>query len=1062
MSRGHIVSTRPEIKQPAELIAADLRIYLLGPPRVEWAGRPLVIPRRQARALLYRLAVRVEPAPREHLCFLFWPDVPESTARRNLSHLLTHLRHALPDPDLLLITEDRVGLDPRRVWSDAVAFERLGAAFIPLPPTPSPLSQGWERGEGAKGVRGESEGPQQAVDLYRGPFLAGFSLPNSPEFEAWAAQERYAWERLYLEALAALIEDRRGKEEYEAAIAYAQRYLATDDLAEDVHRRLIELYAAVGDRSAALRQFERCAVILERELGVSPLPETRAVYQAVLDGRPPSQQRPAARPVWTTLPSLDAPLVGRDEALHRLDQVYARARSGHGQVVLISGEPGIGKSRLVQEFVTGLEGKATLVVGGGHETEQALPYWPLVEALRPHLPAIDWAVLDIEPFHLIEVARLLPELRTLLPDLPAPSSVEPGQEQARLLQALAHWLLSLAAHHPPLVLCLDDLHWADTATLSWLGYLARHLKRAPVLVLGSYRTEEAGAVAALRAQVARLGVLQEITLEGLMQADVLYLVRHLSGQSSGAERFSQHLHRETGGNPFFLLETLRAMFEAGILWEDETGWTTSVDETTEDYRELPLPETVCQAIRDRLSRLSPQAYQVLEAGAVIGHQFDFELVWATSGRHESEVMDALDTLLARQLIAEDDGGYRFNHDLIRAVAYRDLSYGRRWLLHRRAGEALEKLRPDDVATLARHFERAGEPDKAVRYTLQAGQAARAVFAYAEARAYFDRALTFLEQELARLQEPEAMAANLRLRVQALDGRGWAFRLLGDMEAYVRDSQEVARLAGLLGDQRTLAHLRWREAYTHRWFCRYAEALEAAEDGLHLSQAAADRLLEAMCWREVGMAARATGDYDRAWAALEGALHLFAGLGETVYEIHTLGNLSTLCWYEGEYEKAMDLARRALARCDGAGLPLERRLPLGDMGVAAAALGDGDLARRCLSESLAIARQIADRTQEILCLGHLGWLCVGLEQPAEALEHLGAALALAERIGSCTEQSWLHAGLAEAHRLAGDAETAVAHAHRAVELARASGRAYDQELARRVLAGLASTDWRIVL
>jgi tetratricopeptide (TPR) repeat protein len=522
-------------------------------------------------------------------------------------------------------------------------------------------------------------------------------------------------------------------------------------------------------------------------------------------------------------------------------------------------------------------------------------------------------------------------------------------------------------------------------------------------------------------------------------------------------RFSQRLHRETGGNPFFMLETLRAMFEAGILWEDETGWTTSVDETTQDYRELPLPDTVCQAIRDRLSRLSPQVRQVLEAGAVIGQQFNFDLVRATSGRHEGEVMDALDTLLARQVISEHDGRYWFNHDLIRTVAYRDLSYGRRWLLHRRAGEALEKLRPDDVAALARHFERAQEPGKAARYALQAGQRARAVFAHVEARACFDKALALLEGEAVHLREPAAIVANQRLQVQALAERGWAFRLLGDMEAYARDSQTVARLAGLLGDQRTLGHLRWREAYTHRWFCRYAEALASAEEGVRLSQAAGDPRLEAMCQREVGMAARATGDYSRARAALEEALRLFASLGETVYEIHTLSNLSTLCWYEGEHQPALDLARRALVRCDEAGLPLERRLPLGDMGVAAAAMGDADQARAWLAESLAIARQIADRTQEILCLGHLGWLDVRLERPAEALEHLGAALALAQRIGSCTEQSWLHSRLAEACRLAGNPDEAIAHAQRALVLAQAHGRPYDQELARRVLAGLASTD-----
>ncbi|MBI1879113.1 MAG: hypothetical protein HYR94_12985 [Chloroflexi bacterium] len=411
-------------------------------------------------------------------------------------------------------------------------------------------------------------------------------------------------------------------------------------------------------------------------------------------------------------------------------------------------------------------------------------------------------------------------------------------------------LLNLATQYPPVILCLDDLHWADEGTLIWLGYLARQLKHTPILVLGVYRLEEIASVTALRTELARLGLLQEIKLEGLSQPETLSLIRCLSGQSTGAELFSQRLHRETGGNPFFILETLRVLFEGGLLWQDEMGWNTRVDKTTKDYGELPLPDTVCEAIRVRVRRLSSQVQQVLDAGAVIGSQFGFDLVHATSGRQESEVIEALETLLARQIISEYEGKYRFNHNLIWAVVYRGLSYGRRRLLHRRAGEALEKLQPDDAATMIRHFERAEEPGRAAQYALQAGLVAKAVFAHTEARAYFDHALALLEQEAAHLREPETAAANYRLRIQTLAERGWALRLLGDMEAYARDSQEVAWLAGRLRDLHTLAHLRWREAYTHRWFCRYAEAREAAEECLRLSQVATAPTVEAMCQREV--------------------------------------------------------------------------------------------------------------------------------------------------------------------------------------------------------------------
>jgi hypothetical protein len=542
-----------------------------------------------------------------------------------------------------------VGLDAGLAWADTVTFERLCRA---------------------PGTQPRVEALQQAVKLYRGSFLAGFSLPANPEFEAWQVQEQQNWERLYLETLAALVEARAAGGDHDAAIEYARRYLAVDELAEDMHRRLIQLYAAFGDYGSASRQFKHCAAILERELGVSPLPETQAAYQAALRGRSRPARPAAPAPTWTTLPSLQAPLVGRDEALQRLAQAYQQARSGRGSVVLIAGEAGVGKSRLMQDFVSGLDEAAA--VGVGHETEGDLAYKPLIEALRPHLPAVNWSELDVELAHLVEVARIFPELPTFLPDLPV-SVVEICQEQTVLFLALTRWFLALAAQRPPLVLCLDNLQWADETTLSWLVYLGQQLEGAPVLVLGAYRIEDEAQVASLRVGLSRSGALREVSLERLSPVQVRDLLLRLPDQFHDVERFSRRLHQESGGNPFFLLETLRAMSKAGMLQQGATG-------------ELPLPDTVRQALQDRLRRSSPQVRQVLEIGAVIGPQFELDLALAMSDYSESEVIKALETLLAQQIISEHAGRYHFNHGLVRAAVYRELSYGRRRLLQRRARE----------------------------------------------------------------------------------------------------------------------------------------------------------------------------------------------------------------------------------------------------------------------------------------------------------------------------------------------------------------------------------------
>ena len=1004
--------------------SAKVQVHLLGTPTVTLGDRSLSISRRKVRALFFRLAAASEPVPREHLSFLFWPDMREATARRNLTGLLSHLRRALPDPDLLVAGDDHVWLESALFWSDALALEALQADQTQSP----------------------AHVCQRVVDLYRGSFLAGFSLGDSPEFESWVTLERSNWEQRYLASLGTLVERASGTGEYEVAVNLAHRYLEADDLAEDVHRRLIEIYAAMGDRHEAVRQYERCVEILERELGVEPLPETEAVYRAAVDGTLVSVVA-QAEPLWTAVPSLDLPLVERDGLLSELEMAFSRVRSGHGAVVLLSGESGIGKTRLIQEFARRLEGRANLLAGSAYPHGQAIPYQPLVDALRP--------ALSNNPSWMEVAACCFDELELLMPDLHAlhgrlthrpraqpNTSGEAGRTRTRLFEALCQLILGMATGPHPLVLFLDDLHWADGTTLDWLAFLGRRLRGVPLLVVGTYNSEESGQVAGLRQSLARERILSEFELLRLERESILAILGSLEQLVPADDSLADLLQQATGGNPFYLFETIQALVESACDI-DELGGMAS----------FCLPDAIREAVEGRTARLSARTHQVLEAGAVLGPLFTFDQVHMTAGRQEMETMDGLDELVARQFLLEEDSEYRFRHEVIRAAVYRALGSGRRRLLHRRAGETLERLRTGDEPAMARHFDRAGEAGRAAFHSLEAGREAKAVFGHEEARRHFDRALVLLDQQAATLRRPEAVAASQDLRIEALFERGWVLRLLGEMEAYAADLEEEARLAERLGDPSTLAHLRYRQAYAHRWFCRYEQALAAAEDGLRLSREADNPLHKALCTREIGMVARETGDYDRAQAALDEARGALAGLGETVLHLHTIGSLSTLSLQQGNYQRGIDLARQALAICDRAGLPYERRLPLGDMGAAAGALGQAGQAQEALEQSLKIARQISDRTQEIICLGHLGWLSVRLGQAEQALQSLGDGLALAQSIGSCAEQSWLQAGLAEAHLLAGRHNQAEEHARLARELAVATGRAPDRDRALEILGRL---------
>jgi DNA-binding SARP family transcriptional activator len=237
----------------------NLQVYLLGPAWVEWQGQRLSIGRRQTRALLYCLAAKRHPVAREELCFGFWPDQPDLHAHRQLSHLLSHLRAALPDPGLVQSVNDTIELDWERVWCDASS---LRAACVSL--------------EAENAVELE-----HAVRHYRGPFLSGFSLQAAPEFELWVSEQRTLHERLYLDALRVLLRSEASYMDYDRAIKFARMYLQVDELAEDIHRELMVLHVMSGDRPAAIQQYKRCAIVLQRELGVDPLPETRAIYKAV-------------------------------------------------------------------------------------------------------------------------------------------------------------------------------------------------------------------------------------------------------------------------------------------------------------------------------------------------------------------------------------------------------------------------------------------------------------------------------------------------------------------------------------------------------------------------------------------------------------------------------------------------------------------------------------------------------------------------------------------------------------------------------------------------------------
>jgi class 3 adenylate cyclase len=423
-------------------------------------------------------------------------------------------------------------------------------------------------------------------------------------------------------------------------------------------------------------------------------------------------------------------LVGRASEVQQLRQHWAAAQQARGQLVLLSGEPGVGKTRLAQDLIAhAQQSGATILRGGCYEYEATTPYLPFVEAFREwtrrqSAAQLGAALGPAAP----EIAKFAPEIETKLGALAVNASLSPSEERMRLFDNAARFLASLAAERGLLVF-IDDVHWADQGTLSLLHYLLRHLRGDRVLVVAAYREIELDRTHPLASALVewnRERLATRLVLGRLSRADTSALVATLFGMQSVSDEFVSALYRETEGNPFFIEEVIKSLIEQGQIYREQDGWGRM------ETHELAIPQSVKEAIGRRLSRLSETAVEVLRTAAALGKNFPFRALAAVSSAHDDALLDVLDEASAAQLIRANPTGtdastggddtFAFTHDKIREVLYEELNPIRRRRLHQRIGEALEKLhgvpvgdgdgaaaRSDGHAQdLAHHFMQAGD------------------------------------------------------------------------------------------------------------------------------------------------------------------------------------------------------------------------------------------------------------------------------------------------------------------------------------------------------------------
>ncbi len=769
------------------------RVQLCGRLSVEVDGVQLAQQLRGKQVpllLAYLVLGRDRHVGRDELIGALWPDQAPRSQDAALRTLLSRLRSALGAG--ALVGRDELILDlPPPVWID---FEAAAAEV-------ARSHEALERGD-ARSAWALAQVPLNIAS--RG------LLPGSQA--SWLEPRRRELEDIRLQALEVI--GRAGLIVGGGQLASVQRagreLVETEPYRESGYILLMEALGAEGNVAEGLRVFERLRTLLRDELGMTPSPDAIAAHDRLLrpeiHGRLVESGAPGGRGSGLDMPAellarAAAPMVGRRRELEALSGLWALAVAGardsqdHTErMVLLIGDPGIGKTRLAAELARTAHDGGARVLAGRSPRETLVPYQPFVEALRHYLLNAPLSELRTSAREYgAELARLVPELRRRAPDLPAPLAGEPETERYRLFEAVVGLLSALCAS-APVLLVLDDLQWADRPTLLLLRHLARAADPARLLIIGSYRNTEAdvNGFSATLADFRRERLVRQIDVGGLAEPETAELVRMRTG-GTPSRAFCRALHEETEGNPFFIEEIIRHLTEAGVDYERASAAA---------LRRVGLPDGVKDVISMRLARLDAQAIEWLRVAAVIGRDFGPSLVERVVALEEEECLQALEAALAAGLVIESPsrpGSYSFSHGLIRETLYEGMSAPRRARTHRRVGEALERAGADrHLAALALHFARAGgsqDAEKAISYASRAGEQATAMLAHEEAADLYARAL-----EVLGAFQPNALARRCELLLALGEARVRA----GERPEAWAVFREAATLARRLGDGASLA------------------------------------------------------------------------------------------------------------------------------------------------------------------------------------------------------------------------------------------------------------------
>lgn len=694
----------------------DLQINLLGPPEILWENKHLNINRRTPRTLLYFLASQNNFIGRGKLLSTFWQDSTPAVARRRLRVALSRIRSEIPVPNIIAIQNDLVGLDPTNLSVDLKYFGEL-KDLIGTTPWSVPTNQ----------ILPENifKSMLSAINLWRGTqFLEGTELPNSSILDDWWYQTNLELTQLRIRLLTRISDHYFAAGKVEEALTYSRFAVESDNLNEDLHYRVLKLLVDLEHFQEARQHYLSTTKLLQDELDTQPSQQLISIYRKIQSKTKTSSPTPQSN--LRLLSSIHTPFVGRKRDFSKLS-----SSMDNGCGTIITGESGLGKTRLVQEFCELYAPGRRILSTHCRPAEINLPFQPFIELLRNNISSSEWKNLSrtwAEPLSVL-IPEILPGHKSNITPL---VSINPDQNRAALFEAIRQVLL-LISQKSDLVIFIDDLQWSDAASISTIAYL---IERAPF-------NENAFLILASRADAINKNIeeilianhttsnLEIIDLERLNTSEISGLGRYVLGYPLEKELVDQ-LNQETGGNPFIVLETLRSIQKS----DPHTG-----SAGISGKERLPLANSVYVLIKNRLGQLSPTAREICEYAAVIGTEFDPVLISNANQQSLSVTARALEELTQRNLVnavhqSHQETTWRFIHDKIRETIIRDTNRIRLRFLHERIAQTLESnldsQSNSQSAVLARHYEYAGNPSTAFSYWLKAAQWARQLYSSKEA------------------------------------------------------------------------------------------------------------------------------------------------------------------------------------------------------------------------------------------------------------------------------------------------------------------------------------------